>query len=82
MSFCTESIDDCIFPELVYVRPQGLVEKRDSLEGSAFIDFPVDQTAIFPGYRHNTAELGKIQSSIDSVQNVITKSWLSDVRTH
>ena len=71
---------EAFFPELVYVRPQGLVEKRDSLEGSAFIDFPVDQTAIFPGYRHNTAELGKIQSSIDSVQNdmdiTITSVWL------
>lgn len=71
---------EAFFPELVYVRPQGQIEKRDSLEGSAFIDFPVDQTVIYPGYRRNTAELGKIQSSIDSVRSdtdiTITSVWL------
>lgn len=71
---------EAFFPELVYVRPQGQIEKRDSLEGSAFIDFPVDQTMIYPDYRRNTAELEKIQSSIDSVRNdvdiTITSVWL------
>ncbi|RGN38256.1 DUF3868 domain-containing protein [Bacteroides oleiciplenus] len=71
---------ETFFPELVYVRPQGQVEKRDSLEGSAFIDFPVNQTVIYPDYRRNTAELGNIQSSIDSVRNdmdiTITSVWL------
>lgn len=71
---------EAFFPELVYVRPQGQIEKRDSLKGSAFIDFPVDQTVIYPDYRRNTAELGKIQSSIDSVQGdmdiTITSVWL------
>ena len=71
---------EAFFPELVYVRPQGLIEKRDSLEGSAFIDFSVDQMVIYPGYRRNTAELGKIQSSIDSVRSdmdiTITSVWL------
>ena len=71
---------EAFFPELVYVRPQGQIEKRDSLEGSAFIDFPVDQTVIYPDYRRNTAELGKIQSSSDSGQGdmdiTITSGWL------
>lgn len=71
---------DTFFPELVYVRPQGKNEKRDSLEGSAFIDFPVNQTVIYPNYRRNTVELGKIQSSIDSVRSdidiTITSVWL------
>lgn len=71
---------EAFFPELVYVRPQGRAEKRDSLEGSAFIDFPVDRTAIYPDYRRNAAELGKIQSSIDSVRSdadiTITSVWL------
>lgn len=71
---------EAFFPELVYVRPQGQVEKRDSLEGSAFIDFPVDQMVIYPDYRHNIVELGKIQSSIDSVRSdrdiTITSVWL------
>ena len=71
---------EAFFPELVYVHPQGQSEKRDSLEGSAFIDFPVDQTVIYPNYRHNAAELEKIQSSIDSVRSdadiTITSVWL------
>ena len=71
---------EAFFPELVYVRPQGQIEKRDSLEGSAFIAFPVDETVIYPDYRHNTVELGKIQSSIDSVRSdmdiTITSVWL------
>ena len=71
---------EAFFPELVYVRPQGQIEKRDSLEGSAFIDFPVDQTVIHPDYRRNTVELGKIQLSIDSVRSdmdiTITSVWL------
>ena len=71
---------EVFFPELVYVRPHGQIEKRDSLEGSAFIDFPVNQTVIYPDYRRNTAELGKIQSSIDSVRSdmdiTITSVWL------
>ena len=71
---------EAFFPELVYIRPQGQIEKQDSLEGSAFIDFPVNQTVIYPDYRHNTAELEKIQSSIDSVQSdmdiTITSVWL------
>lgn len=40
----------------------------------------MNQTVIYPDYRHNTAELGKIQSSIDSVQGdmdiTITSVWL------
>ena len=71
---------EAFFPELVYVRPQGQIEKRDSLEGSALIDFPVNQTVIYPDYRRNTVELGKIQSSIDSVRGdmdiTITSVWL------
>ena len=54
--------------------------KSRSLSGSAYIDFPVDQTVIYPDYRRNTAELGKIQATIDSVRNdkdvTITSVWL------
>jgi len=68
------------FPELVYVRPNAERVKSRSLEGSAYIDFPVDQTTIYPDYRRNTAELGKIQATIDSVRNdrdvTITQVWL------
>lgn len=68
------------FPELVYVRPQVELTKHRSLEGSAFIDFPVDKTVIYPDYRRNSVELGKIQATIDSVRNdsdvTITQVWL------
>lgn len=67
-------------PNLLYVRPQAEAVKVRSLEGSAFIDFPVDMTAIYPDYRRNTAELGKIHATIDSVQSdrdiTITQVWL------
>lgn len=68
------------FPELVYVRPQAETVKSRSLEGSAYIDFPVNKTVIYPDYRRNALELGKIQGTIDSVRNdrdvTITSVWL------
>lgn len=41
--------------------------KTRSLEGSAYIDFPVNVTEIRPSYRRNPAELAKINATIDSV---------------
>lgn len=71
---------EAFFPELVYVRPKADTIKSRSLEGSAFIDFPVNKTVIYPDYRRNTVELGKIQATIDSVRNdrdvTITSVWL------
>lgn len=71
---------EAFFPELVYVKPTAQIEKHDSIEGRAYIDFPVDKTAIYPEYRRNTQELMKIQSTIDSVRSdrdiTITEVWL------
>ncbi len=68
------------YPELLYVRPQAEMQKTRVLEGSAFVDFPVDQTIIYPEYRNNTAELSKIIETIDFVKNdrdvTITSIWL------
>ncbi len=68
------------FPELVYAKTTAEMVKSRSLEGSAFIDFPVNQTTIRPDYRRNTVELGKIQATIDSVRGdsdiTITQVWL------
>ena len=61
--------NEAFFPELLFVRPEAETMKSRSLSGSAFIDFPVDQTVIYPEYRRNTVELGKIQATIDSVRN-------------
>lgn len=71
---------EAFFPELVFVQPQAEIMKSRSLSGSAYIDFPVNQTVIYPDYRRNTVELGKIQATIDSVRNdkdvTITSVWL------
>ena len=68
------------FPTLVYVSPVAERVKSRSLEGSAYIDFPVNKTVIYPDYRRNTVELGKIQATIDSVRDdrdvTITSVWL------
>lgn len=71
---------EAFFPELVFVQPKAEIMKSRSLSGSAYIDFPVDRTVIYPDYRRNTVELGKIQATIDSVRNdrdvTIMSVWL------
>lgn len=71
---------DRFFPTLVYARPTAETAKHRSLEGSAFIDFPVNRTEIDPDYRGNSTELAKIQATIDSVRSdadiTITGVWL------
>ena len=63
------SYDDAFFPELLYINPKGQREKRRSLEGSSYIDFPVDRTEIYPDYRRNPIELDSIRRTIDVVRN-------------
>lgn len=74
----TEAV--AFFPELVYVRPAAEAVKSRSFEGSAYIDFPVNKTAIYPDYRRNAVELGRIRATIDSVRGdrdmTITQVWL------
>ena len=73
------------FPLLVYVKPEADAVKADTLEGSSFVDFPVDQTIIYPDYRNNTRELAVIRATIDTVRNdpdvtldsVWLKGWAS-----
>lgn len=55
-------------PELIYLRPEHEAVKTRQISGSAFIDFPVSQTTIYPTYRNNTVELAKITGTIDSVK--------------
>ena len=55
-------------PALIYLRPEREVVKTRAISGSAFIDFPVSQTAINPSYRNNIVELAKITGTIDSVK--------------
>ncbi len=71
---------EAFFPNLLFVKPKAEMAKARSLAGSAYVDFPVDQTVIYPEYHNNTAELNKIAGTIDSVRNdkdiTITSVWL------
>ena len=56
-------------PEYVYMRPPKVENSKvRSLEGVAYVDYPVSQTVIYPDYHDNKAELAKIESVIDSVR--------------
>ena len=59
---------DKYLPELIYLRPDHEVVKTREISGSAFVDFPVSETVIYPTYRNNVAELAKITGTIDSVK--------------
>ncbi len=71
---------DPAIPEIVYFETADIAPVTESIEGNAFVDFPVNKTYINPSYRNNMRELGKIQASIDTVLNdkdvTITEVWL------
>lgn len=55
--------------ELSYIKPIAKPdEKVRTINGSAYIDFPVNITEIRPTYRRNPFELAKINATIDSVK--------------
>lgn len=56
-------------PMFNYISPVADSVKTRELKKTAYIDFPVDQTVIYPDYRRNTVELAKIQATIDSVRD-------------
>lgn len=56
-------------PELVYWVTEVEEVKTRELSGKAYIDFPVNQTVLYPDYRNNPVELTKIIATIDSVKN-------------
>ncbi len=56
-------------PQFVFVTPPAELVKTRSAKGSAYIDFPVNQTVITPTYRRNPEELAKIRQTIDIVAN-------------
>ena len=56
-------------PQVAYVTPQAEEVKARKLEGKAYLDFPVNQITINPDYRNNSAELKKIQQTVEAVKN-------------
>lgn len=53
-------------PSLMLVSPEPEDTKLRQIEGHAFLDFPVNETVIYPDYRKNPDELERIHRSIDS----------------
>lgn len=55
-----------ICPELPMVMPEAETVKNRRIVGRAFLDFPVNETVIYPDYRNNPKELAKMCASVDS----------------
>lgn len=56
-------------PNFMFAEAVAETIKTRELSGRAYVDFPVNQTVIYPDYRRNAVELAKIISTIDSVKN-------------
>lgn len=56
-------------PVMAFAVPEVEAVKHRQESGSAFLDFPVNKTVIYPEYRRNSVELGKIRATIDVVKN-------------
>lgn len=54
-------------PVIAFVAPAVEAVKNRSEEGRAYLDFPVNQTKIYPEYRRNPQELAAIKRTIDVV---------------
>ena len=53
-------------PSLPLIMPDPEEDKLRKIQGHAFLDFPVNETVIYPDYRKNPDELDKINRSVDS----------------
>lgn len=53
-------------PPLMLLSPDPEDTKLRQIEGHAFLDFPVNETVIYPEYRNNPNELSRIYASVDS----------------
>lgn len=77
---CNSILEECISPlgiwqeivyqpKLVFQESVAATIKTREISGRAYVDFPVNKIVIYPEYRNNTYELGKIIATIDSVKN-------------
>lgn len=56
-------------PHLVFLVPNMEESKIRNEQGSAFIDFPINDTVIHQTFSNNTSELNKIKQTIDIIKN-------------
>lgn len=57
-----------VVPDLPFAIPEQELQKKRQVSGRAFLDFPVNETAINPNYRRNPKELSRIHASVDSAK--------------
>lgn len=57
-----------IHPHVAFITPQMEERKVREESGRAYLDFPLNETTIYPEYRNNPAELAKIKRSIDLIK--------------
>ena len=55
-------------PVPTFVKPAAEIKNRDE-KGNAYLDFPVNQTVIYPDYRRNPFELAEINRTISVVKD-------------
>ena len=70
-----------IRPHVAFVTPTFEERKLRKESGRAYLDFPLNEVAIYPEYRHNPKELHKIKRSIDLVKND-TNVVISNIAIH
>lgn len=68
-------------PAIAYITPQAEGVKHRAVEGTAYLDFPVNKYIIYPEYRRNTTELAKIRATIDTVRND-KSTTLTSIKIH
>ena len=66
---------------IAYIPPKAEEVKYRTIEGRAFLDFPVNKTVIYPEYRGNQAELAKIRTTIDTIRTDLNIS-ITGIRIH
>jgi len=64
-----ENDENNFIPAVAYLVPQNEAIKKRTEKGSAYLDFPVNETIIYPDYRRNPDELKKIKQTIEIVKN-------------
>lgn len=70
-----------VIPIMAYITPKVEIEKRRLNSGSAYLDFPVNETIIHPTYQRNPIELQRIRATIDTI-NFNSLITVTDIEIH
>lgn len=63
----TTASADSLLQDISLIIPEAHEVAVRTLSGKAFLDFPVNETTIYPNYRDNPRELKKLEKSIEDV---------------